>query len=126
MRAAWVGEPVVEWLFTPAGKLPGFEGCRNQRPRAEEVFKFRPGETPALQEWVAPPPLQDPALIIKLAYIGLTVVRLQGLSGPLRVHSMYKNVMNLRDLAFWAVRVSCTLRTVGCGRGYEEYQDRHL
>jgi hypothetical protein len=47
--------PVVEWLFTPGGKLSGFEGCGNiNELKAGEVFTLQPGETRELHEWVAP------------------------------------------------------------------------
>ena len=50
----------------------------------------------------------------------------QRLSEPLRVHSMYKNAVNLDDSAFLAVRIFFNLRTAGCGKDYEEYQDREV
>ena len=33
---------------------------------------------------------------------------------------MYKNAVNLDDLAFWAGSVFCNLRAVRCGKGYED------
>lgn len=47
--------PVVEWLFTPGRKLPGFEGCGNINAlRQGEVFTLQPGETRELRDWIEP------------------------------------------------------------------------
>jgi hypothetical protein len=47
--------PVIEWLFTPGGKIRGFEGCGVLNAfRADEVFTLQPDETRIISQWVAP------------------------------------------------------------------------
>lgn len=47
--------PVIEWLFTPGGKIRGFEGCGVLNAfRADEVFTLQPDEMRIISQWVAP------------------------------------------------------------------------
>jgi hypothetical protein len=47
--------PVIEWIFTPGGRVIGVEGCGNiNELKRGEVFTLQPGETRDLGTWVAP------------------------------------------------------------------------
>jgi hypothetical protein len=47
--------PVIEWIFSPGGRVVGFEACGNVNElKRGEVFTLQPGDAQDLGSWVEP------------------------------------------------------------------------